>query len=53
MFIFLPPKIVPFIRHCGKARYTRRGHRRQCNTAHSHCMLGNQGYRHTFRKHFL
>jgi len=43
---FFPPKIVSFMRWCGKIWYSQTGHRWQCNTAHALCMLDNYGYRH-------
>jgi hypothetical protein len=41
------PKIMPFMRYCGKIRYSPTGHRWQYNTAHALGMVDNQGYRHT------
>jgi hypothetical protein len=38
---FSPPKIVPFMRKCGKIWYCRTGHRWQDNTTHALCMLEN------------
>jgi hypothetical protein len=35
----LVPKIVPFMRYCGKILSSGAGHRRQYNMAHAHCML--------------
>ena len=35
------PKIVPFIRQCGKTLQSRTGHRWQYNTAHAHCIVDN------------
>jgi len=32
-----------------KLRYSRTGHRWQCNTVHALCTMGNQGYRFTLR----
>ena len=47
-FKSLLPKALPFIGYCEKLWYnTARGHRRQCNTAHARCVLGDEGYRHT------
>ena len=43
------PKIVWFMRYCGKFCYSRRGHRWQCNMAHAHRMLHKQGYKHILR----
>jgi hypothetical protein len=39
--VFSPPKIVQFMRYCGKKkiRYTQTGHTWEYNTAHAHCML--------------
>ena len=44
-----PPKIVPFVRKCGKIWYSRAGHRWQYTTAHAYCTLHTLGYRHTLR----
>jgi hypothetical protein len=41
MFNSFFPKIVPFMRQCGKIWYSRTGHRWQYNTAHALCMLDN------------
>ena len=38
MFNNFFPKIVPCMRLCGKLWYSQRGHRRQYNMAHAHCM---------------
>jgi len=38
-----PPKIVPFMIWCWKIWQSVAGHIWQCNTAHTLCMLGNQG----------
>jgi len=46
---FFPPKIAPFGRKCGKIWYSQTDHRWQHSTAHVHCTLDNQGYRHTLR----
>ena len=35
------PKILQFMRKCGKIRYRRTGHRSQHNMAHALCMLDN------------
>jgi len=45
---FFSEKVVPFLRHCRKTLYSRRGHRWH-NGAHSLCMLGNKGYKHTVK----
>jgi len=34
------PKIVVFMRECGKLRYSRTGHRWLYNTPHALCILG-------------
>jgi hypothetical protein len=44
-----PNKILPFGRNWGKICYSHTGHRRQHSTAHEHCPLDYQGYRHTLR----
>ena len=46
---FFFQKIVQFKRQCAKIWYSQTGHRRQYNTAHALCMLGNKVYRHTLR----
>jgi hypothetical protein len=43
------PKIMPFMRWCGKIWYSQTGYRWQYNMAHALCMLDNWGYRHTLR----
>jgi hypothetical protein len=40
---------LPFMRKCGTKLQSRTGHRRHCNTAHAHCMLGIWGHKHTLR----
>jgi len=42
-FMFNPvfTKIVPFMRQCGKVWYSRTDHRKQYNTVHALCTLGN------------
>jgi hypothetical protein len=39
MFNNFFPKIVPFMRQCGKIWYSQTGHRWQYNMAHALCML--------------
>jgi hypothetical protein len=41
------PKFAPFMRKCGKISWSQRGRKWQYNTAHSPCMLDNEGYTHT------
>jgi hypothetical protein len=45
---FLSEKVVPFVRHCRKVLCSRTGQRWH-NAAHSLCMLGNKGYKHTIK----
>jgi hypothetical protein len=49
-YVFCPitffPKIVSFMRQCGKILYSQRSHRWQYG---SHCMLDNWGYKHILR----
>jgi len=49
MFKFFPQQIMPFMRLCGKMRYSLTGPRWQYNTPHAFCMLDNQRYKHTLR----
>ena len=51
MFNNFFPKIVPFLRQCGKIWWSRRGHKWQYNSAHALGLLDNQGYRHTHSKY--
>jgi len=44
---YLFPKIVSFIRYCGKIWESGAGHRRQYNTAHALFILENKGHTHT------
>jgi hypothetical protein len=46
---FFRPKTVPLKRYHAKIWYCQTGHRWQYNTAHTHSMLDNYGYRHTLR----
>jgi len=43
--IIFPSKIVPFMKKCGKIWYSQTYN----NTAHTHCMLNNYGFKHTLR----
>jgi len=45
---FFPPKIMPFMRWCGKILY-RVGQATDDNMAHAHCMLDAYGYKYTLR----
>ena len=39
---FFFPKIVPFMRYCGKIWWSQRGHRWQDNTGHTRCTLDKE-----------
>ena len=44
---FFFPKIMLFMRKCGKILKSATGHRWRYNTTQAHCMLDDQGHRHT------
>jgi len=46
---FFLSKTIPFMRQCGKTMQSHTSHRWQHNMTHVHCMLDNEGYRHTLR----
>ena len=46
---FFPPKIVLFMRYCGKILQCRTGHRWQYYTTHAHCFPDTWDYKYTHR----